>query len=848
MLKKIFLTELTFCMILISRFGEAGLYFNPNFLSDIDNVADLSIYEKGMQGPGEYVTNIYLNDVYQKQEDLVYKLNESNLNISGKNRGLYPCVSAKLLKDIGVKVSSFELPVDTACLNVQDLSKDATLSYDFFEHRLNISFPQIYINQDALESIPQDQWDNGINAFLLNYNLSSNYNQDNENYFLNLDSGLNIGGFRLRNNSTFSLNKNGDHSTREWNSIATYLEKSIPQLKSNLILGESYSSSPVFDGVGFLGLRLSTASEMKPNSLQGFAPTVTGIAQTRAKVTIKQNGNTIYQTFVSPGPFNIDDLYPTGSSGDLEVIIEESDGSQQIKFIPFSTVPVLQRAKNFTYDFVIGDFRSGNQSQGDTFFTQGTFIYGVNNHLTVYGGTQLASKYQAINAGIGSNFGKYGAFSVDLTHAESTLFDDSHHTGQSLRFLYSKSMNKTGTTFRLLGYRYSTKGFYTLNDVAYLEPEGYEYEKTTDADGNIIYKPYSYYNLFNNKKGRFQLSVTQNLKNYGNFHLSLDRQDYWNTTQTSQNFSFGYSNFWKSLNYGVSYNISKNIGFNETEKIFSFNLSLPLDALFRKVGVEKSVYLTSSIANSDTSGTNSSVGLTGSLLKDNNLAYYLNRSSSDSSKNAYSLGMNYTGSYGSLSAGYYAYDQVNSYSLNASGGMLLHRDGITFGQLLGDTTILVKAKGAADVGVENIKGVETNRFGYAIIPYADAYRYNRVSLNVNDLKSNVDLMNNVKTIVPTRGAVVLSEFNTKLGFASLITILKDGKQIPFGSIAMDESGESSGIVGDESQVYLTGLKASGMIKIKTSSHLTSICSAPYRIPETEYGKNVILLNLNCEVE
>ena len=45
MLKKIFLTELTFCMILISRFGEAGLYFNPNFLSDIDNVADLSIYE-----------------------------------------------------------------------------------------------------------------------------------------------------------------------------------------------------------------------------------------------------------------------------------------------------------------------------------------------------------------------------------------------------------------------------------------------------------------------------------------------------------------------------------------------------------------------------------------------------------------------------------------------------------------------------------------------------------------------------------------------------------------------------------------------------------------------------------
>lgn len=848
MLKKIFLTELTFCMILISRFGEAGLYFNPNFLSNIDNVADLSIYEKGMQGPGAYTTNIYLNDVYQKQEDLLYTLNESNFNISGKNRGLYPCVSAKLLQELGVKVSSFEIGSDVECLNVQELTTDASINYDFFEHRLNISFPQIYVDQAALESIPQDQWDDGINAFLLNYNLSSNYTQENENYFLNLDSGLNIGGYRLRNNSTFALSNSAGQTTKAWNSIATYVEKSIPKLKSNLLIGESYSSSPVFDGVGFRGLRLSTANEMKPNSLQGFAPTVQGVAQTRAKVTIKQNGNTIYQTFVSPGPFNINDLYPTGSSGDLEVIIEERDGSQQIKTIPFSIVPILQRAKSFNYDLVVGDFRSGNQSQGNQFFTQGTFVYGVNDRLTVYGGTQLASDYQAINAGIGSNFGTYGAFSVDLTHAQSTLFDDSSHNGQSLRFLYSKSMNKTGTTFRLLGYRYSTKGFYTLNDVAYLAPEGYEYEQTTDADGNIIYKPYSYYNLFNNKKGRFQLSVNQSLKDYGNFHASLDRQDYWNTKQTSQNFSFGYSNFWKSLNYGLSYNISRSLGFNETENIVSFNLSVPLDALFRKMGTEKSVYLSSNLANSDISGTTSSIGLTGNLLKENNLAYYLTRSSSGSSKDAYSAGVNYSGSYGSVSAGYYGYDATNSYALNASGGMLLHRDGITFGQLLGDTTVLVKAKGAADVGVENIAGVETNRFGYAIIPYADAYRYNRISLNVNDLKSNVDLINNVKTIVPTRGAVVLTEFNTKLGFASLITILKDGQEIPFGSIATDETGESSGIVGDESQVYLTGLKAKGMIKIKASAHLKGGCSAPYTIPETEYGKNVILLNLSCEAD
>ncbi|MBW0671940.1 fimbria/pilus outer membrane usher protein, partial [Escherichia coli] len=39
--------------------------------------------------------------------------------------------------------------------------------------------------------------------------------------------------------------------------------------------------------------------------------------------------------------------------------------------------------------------------------------------------------------------------------------------GRDIRFLYAKSMNTFGTNFQLMGYRYSTQGFYTLDDVAY---------------------------------------------------------------------------------------------------------------------------------------------------------------------------------------------------------------------------------------------------------------------------------------------------------------------------------------------------------------------------------------------
>ncbi|MGU0042490.1 fimbria/pilus outer membrane usher protein [Escherichia coli] len=39
---------------------------------------------------------------------------------------------------------------------------------------------------------------------------------------------------------------------------------------------------------------------MYPDSQQGLAPTVRGIARTAAQLTIRQNGFIIYQSYVSP--------------------------------------------------------------------------------------------------------------------------------------------------------------------------------------------------------------------------------------------------------------------------------------------------------------------------------------------------------------------------------------------------------------------------------------------------------------------------------------------------------------------------------------------------------------------
>ena len=86
------------------------------------------------------------------------------------------------------------------------------------------------------------------------------------------------------------------------------------------MIGDGNTPGNLFDSVPFRGVQIATDESMLPDSQQGYAPTIRGIARTNARVTVRQNGYAIYSTFVAPGAFVIDDLYPTAASGDLEVI------------------------------------------------------------------------------------------------------------------------------------------------------------------------------------------------------------------------------------------------------------------------------------------------------------------------------------------------------------------------------------------------------------------------------------------------------------------------------------------------------------------------------------------------
>ena len=834
--------------------AQAELYFNPRFLSnDPTAVADLSNFEKGQElPPGTYHVDIYLNDGYMTTRDITFN--------AGKNgQGLTPCLTRDQLVSMGVNTSSITglgtLSAD-ACVPLTELIEEATTRFDAGQQRLHLTVPQIFMGNSARGYIPPELWDHGINAGLLNYNFTGNNVQNgisgSSNYaYLNLQSGLNVGAWRLRDNSTWSYSSSGSSSINEnkWQHINTWLERDITFLRSRLTLGDSYTNGNVFDGINFRGVQLASDDNMLPDSQKGFAPTIHGIARSTAQVTVKQNGYEIYQSTVPPGPFIINDLYAAGSGGDLQVAIKEADGSTQSFSVPYSSVPVLQREGHTSYAIAAGAYRSGGYQQERPKFFQGTLLRGLQAGWTLFGGLQLADRYRALNLGVGKNLGNWGALSFDVTQAKARLPDDSDHQGQSVRFLYNKSLTETGTNIQLVGYRYSTQGYFSFADTTYKRMKGYNVET---QDGVIEIKPKftDYYNLSFNKRGKIQASVTQQLGRTATFYLSGSHQTYWGTNNTDQQLQAGFNTAIDDINLTLSYSLTRNAWQQGRDQMLAVNVNIPFSHWMRSdsQSVWRHASASYSMSNDLNGRTTSLAGLYGTLLEDNNLSYsvqtgYAGGGEGNSGGSGYTA-LNYRGGYGNANAGYSRSNDIKQFYYGLSGGVLAHANGITLSQPMNDTVVLIEAPGAANVKVENQTGVRTDWRGYAVLPYATEYRENRVALDTNSLATNVDLDDAVVSVVPTHGAISRAEFKANVGLKLLISLAYKGKPVPFGALVSSEGNHNS-IVADNGQVYMSGMPLTGKVQAKWGEGANASCEAEYQLPPESQSQILSQLSAEC---
>lgn len=820
-------------LMVASSFPAYAGKFNPRFLEDvpgIDQHVDLSMYEsnKAEQLPGKYRVSVVVNDKKMESRTLEFKAATQDQR-ARMGETLVPCLSRIQLEEMGIRIESFpalKMSPPEACVAFDEIIPRASSHFDFSEQTLIMSFPQAAMKQTARGTVPESRWDEGVNALLLDYNFTgSNSSYDahdsdtsysSDSYYLNLRSGMNLGAWRLRNYSTWTRN-DGEN---KWDNIGTSLSRAIVPLKSQLTLGDTSTPGDIFDSVQMRGAQLTSDDEMLPDSQRGFAPVIRGIAKSNAEVTVEQNNYVIYRTFVQPGAFEINDLYPTSNSGDLTVTIKEADGSEQ-KFVqPFSSVAIFQREGHLKYSLSGGEYRAGNYDSDKPKFGQFNAMYGLPHGFTIYGGSLLSDNYHALAAGLGKNFGYIGAVSIDITQAKSNLRNDENAQGQSYRFLYSKSFN-SGTDFRLLGYKYSTSGYYTFQEAT---------DVRSDADST-----YSQYH----KRSQIQGNITQQLGTYGSIYFNATQQDYWNDQGKQRSVNAGYNGRIGRVSYSVAYTWTKSPEWDESDRLWSFSLSIPFGRVW------SNYHLTS-----DQHGrTTQQLGVSGSALEDRNLNYSVQEGyGSNGVGNSGSVNLDYQGGVGNASVGYNYNRDGEQVNYGLRGGVIAHSEGITLSQPLGESMAIISAPGARGAHVINNGGVEVDWMGNAVVPYLSPYRETEIALRSDSLNDKVDLDNASVSVVPTRGAIVRARFDTRVGYRVLMTLTQtNGKAVPFGATAtlLDDKKVSSSIVGEDGQLYISGMPDKGALQVSWGKGQAQQCRVAFTLPEQQANTGVVMTTALC---
>jgi len=818
--------------------GTSEVEFNAGFLqSSGAKRADISRFSKdNVVSAGDYLVDLTLNGQWRERLTVRFVIppgpvpDDVNAN---------PCMTLPMLTRIGLNLAVLP-PAQRAawakdtCIAIERIGTGAKVSFDMSTLTLSLWLPQAVLVHRPHGYVSPQSWDKGVPSATLAYDASvfrSTYaGLVTTSVYAALTAGVNLGDWHFRNRS--SLTQTGGHWT--YQNIAAYGQRDLPALQSSLTLGDTFTDGAVFDSFGFRGVSLATDDRMRPDSLAGYAPVVRGIARTNARVRITQHGTLLMETTVAPGAFEIDDLYPTGYGGDLLVTVLESDGNQESFAVTYASLVQLLRSHVWRYSIAAGDLQINGTRTGNT-FAQATVQRGLTDAMTPYAGAQAAPGYGAGLIGVALNT-PLGGVAADITVARNAVagtgLSPAHvDQGYSVRLSYSKIVPGIRTNITLAAYRYSSGGFWSLQDAMA--------NRRANEAGTVAA-------AIVRQLSRFQMNIAQSLpEHWGNLYLNGSSTRYFSSRDTVTQFQAGYNNVAAvgklNLNYGVALSRQRDDVSARTDKRMLFNLAV---ALGRQSNAPRlSVNLTDDLGGQAL--TSGEVAINGTLGTHGEVSYGANVNVARGA-NAVAVNGAYRAQFATLSASASAGTHFNQASFGISGGIVVHPGGVTTAATLGDTIAIADAPGAKGASVATGTGTRIDGAGYAIVPYLMPYRENQVSIDPHDTALDVDMQITSQQVAPHANAVVMLHYPTTRGAGVMfVAHLADGTVVPFGASASVPHQPDAGIVGQNGQIFLRGIAAKGHVQVSWGLGADTHCAFDYVLPKQSASAPMIRITSTC---
>lgn len=608
----------------------------------------------------------------------------------------------------------------------------------------------------------------GGKAIILNYDvlgLNNRYSGGSSRFMsANAELGFNLDDWIVRTREVYSA-QDGKSQRQH---LYAYGQRTLVDYKSIFQAGQINIANSAFGGA-ITGMQVIPESALQNSDKNNVM--VEGIAQSQARVEVRQSGALIYSTIVPGGPFALTDLPLLSGATDLDVTVIEANGAQRRFTVPAASLHNGLLGSQRGYSFAVGKLRSlGNSEARQPWIVTGSGGWRIGKDSNISAGVMNAASYQALSWGMDtrvlantnlsmqqrlSNAMREGVRGTQLSLSGSSILTASLSAGAS-------------ATVQTLGYR-------DLGDT------------TLDIPNLADWTNARYRSQYTASMGWSNASV-------GGVNVSWSRSTQFSGASTQRMIgSWGNTYAFGTLSLNVEHAMGASNG-NAGANTFYLTLSMPLG----KRSVRSYVNNSSGSARFGTAlseQVNEYVGYTVAADR-----------STQTKETDFSGQMSVLPRYAQTNFGFSrSGNGSTSYSGGVRGGIVLHQQGLTLSPYpVQDTFGVLSVGDVSGVKVSTPYGpVWTDPWGQAVISQLPPYSSSRVEIATKSLPRNVDIKNGFKVIDAGRGSVNFVNFDVVTVRRILLNAkLANGKELPKGAFVLDAAKQFVTTVVDDGQVFL----------------------------------------------
>jgi len=657
---------------------------------------------------------------------------------------------------------------------------------------------ELYLPPEALNSLSADvkNFQHGGTAGMLNYSLfstksdySGSDSSSNRYSQASLEAGFNTMDWSLR--SRYILTD--DNGNRNAESIYTYAEHVFVPQRLTMQVGEINAMSDVLSGVPITGVQLMPTSGLQKDS---SGVSVSGIARTsQARVEVRQNGRLIFNTLVPAGPFTLDDVPMVRNNVDLDVTVVESDGSTNHYIVPASSVKSRNLSRPNGLTVSAGQVRGIDSDYSDPLVFNVSDGWRIFPWMNLLASGVVAEDYQAAGARTEFMVTDDWNISTSMAASKAQFGDSDNGIKNELQSDYSFTEN-VGLSASVAHY---SGDYRELADAMDDDYQGYD----NSYSANIRWStPLA---------GAFSAGLSYN-------QAAGDGED-------SRYLLLSWGKTFKYASVNVNWQSAVgNSDDDQNDDLLYINLSIPL-------GGSQSL---SSYMRKQGDSTSYGLANSGSLGNDTN--YYISADRDQESKeNSFNGNINTNLHYTQLSVGGgTSGDNQRNYNATLSGGIAMHKEGVTFSPYsIKDTFAIAKlSEPKAGVEITTPQGtVWTDRWGQAVIPGLTEWRNSRIEVDANKLPQSMTLANGTKYIAAAHGSVSEVSFKVLNSRRVMLRIKQaDGKPLTKGLSVVDDKDNYVVTVVDDGHVFLNDAdQVAALYAINDDNQ--RLCKLDFTLPE-----------------